>query len=95
MDQVDKEIFLNIFLGMIHVDKGTTPEAVHGALMRASGVIINPIVRTDDIPMFCAASIANAINGDNLQDLQLLMDRVAFGIEENIQKRRKKRGKKT
>ncbi|MDD4409862.1 MAG: hypothetical protein PHW52_04405 [Candidatus Pacebacteria bacterium] len=91
MDQVDKEIFLNIFLGIVSIDKGTTPEAVHGALMKASGVIINPIVISEDIPMYCAASIANAINNDNFSDFYLLMDRVAIGVQESIKKRRGKR----
>ncbi len=91
MDETDKEIFLNIFLGMVNIEKKTTPEAVHGALMQASGIAISPIVRNDDIPMYCASSIASAVNEGRVGDLDRLISRVSVGIEENLLKRRKRK----
>lgn len=94
MNELDKEIFLNIFLGKVRIDKKVAPERVHAALLSATGTIIHPTVRNEDVSMQCAVSIATAINEVRLADLEKLVGRAAVIAKENIENRRNPGGKK-
>lgn len=92
MEKKDKEIFTNIFLGKIPSGKRVDQESVHGALMEAAGMIISPLVKHKDVPIYCTQSIVDAINEKRSSDVAKLLERVVAGIEDNIKERKNKIG---